>query len=221
MGPSTQFAREIQDQLGELLEIRRTLQGRSVHDDLSDLPEESGVLASRLQAALDRFTVPGSTYGKAAEVARPLPSHVKIPELSAIAQALLDDLAKGWIRGVTELIHAETFADMLEVASELLDKGYKDSAAVVAGTALEVHLRTLSSKYGLDVKQVSGKYKKADTLNAELKKEGAYSPLQQKQVTAWLDLRNSAAHGHYSEYDISDVKRLMEDVGLFIDKYPA
>ncbi|MGW6735793.1 hypothetical protein [Streptomyces sp. NPDC055013] len=45
---------------------------------------------------------------------------------------------------------------------------------------------------------VAGKPKKADTLNADLKKVDVYDGLQQKEVTAWMDLRNKAALGNYS-----------------------
>ena len=44
--------------------------------------------------------------------------------------------------------------------------------------------------------------KKTDRMNSELTKAEAYSKLDQKSVTAWLDLRNKAAHGKYDEYDL-------------------
>ena len=48
------------------------------------------------------------------------------------------------------LAHAEVFADFLEMAQHLLDVGYKDAAAVIAGSALEAHLRQLAVKTGVD-----------------------------------------------------------------------
>ena len=44
------------------------------------------------------------------------------------------------------------------------------------------------------------KPKNTDTLNAALVKAGAYTKLDQKNVTAWLGLRNKAVHGDYSAY---------------------
>jgi hypothetical protein len=221
MSTPAEFTKEVLAQLEELLEVRRQLQARAVHNDLSDLPEESQTLATRLQAALDRITTPGSTYGRDVEAARAQPTFMKIPELSAIAEALRQDYAKGWIRSVTELINADTFADLLEVATELHAKAYKDSSAVVAGTALEIHLRKLCDKHGIDRVLSSGKAKKADVLNADLRKASIYGPLQQKQIIAWLAIRNSAAHGEYDDYDATDVRRLIEDVGKFMETYPA
>jgi hypothetical protein len=34
--------------------------------------------------------------------------------------------------------------------------------------------------------------------------------LDQKQITAWLDLRNNAAHGKYSAYSDTQVKQFIE-----------
>jgi hypothetical protein len=45
--------------------------------------------------------------------------------------------------------------------------------------------------------------------------------LQQKSVTAWLDLRNKAAHGRHSEYDAAQVSALIRDVRDFMTRLPA
>ncbi|AWW42315.1 hypothetical protein DN051_06685 [Streptomyces cadmiisoli] len=68
---------------------------------------------------------------------------------------------------------------------------------------------------------VAGKPKKAYTMNADLKKAGVYDGLQQKEVTAWMDLRNKAAHGDYADYDRDQVRRLIGGVEAFMRKYPA
>ena len=56
---------------------------------------------------------------------------------------------------------------------------------------------------------------KADTLNAKLVKATIYSKLDQKNVTAWLDLRNKAAHGEYTEYTAEQVVLLISGVREF------
>ncbi|MFH9833379.1 hypothetical protein ACH4NC_18980 [Streptomyces sp. NPDC017201] len=58
-------------------------------------------------------------------------------------------------------------------------------------------------------------------MNADLKKAGAYDGLQQKQITAWMDLRNKAAHGNYAGYDEQQVRLFIEGVRGFMLKYPA
>ena len=92
--------------------------------------------------------------------------------------------------------------------------------AVIAGSSLEVHIRALCVKHGV-VTHVAGKPKKADTMNADLKKESVYGGLEQKQVTSWLALRNSAAHGKYSDYVASDARGLIDGIQTFAVKYPA
>lgn len=170
------------DQLDRLLVIFEDLKKRSQYDDLSDLPMEIAGLAVRLQAAFDRITLPSDTYGKAAEAVRNDPAHVKVRELSYLAYALRDELKDGWVGRIAELVHADTSAEMLEMAEDLNVAGYKDPAAVVAGTALELHLRALAVKNGITAVDAKNKPKKADTLRAELRQAQVFSVLDRKSV---------------------------------------
>jgi hypothetical protein len=58
--------------------------------------------------------------------------------------------------------------------------------------------------------------KKADLLNAELTKSHVYNNLDQKAVSAWLDLRNKAAHGRYGEYNDKQVENMIQGVTEFM-----
>ena len=124
------------------------------------------------------------------------------------------------LSSVRELLHAETFADFLEMADHLLSEGYKDAAAVIAGSSLEVHLRNLAAKHNLAV-ELNGKPKKADQINSDLASASAYLKLDQKNVTAWLDLRNKAAHGHYGDYSSTKVSHLVSQIRDFMVRIPA
>ncbi len=129
------------------------------------------------------------------------------------------EIDKGWIRSIKNLISAEIFTDFLEMAEHLLDEKYEHSAAVMIGSVLEEHLRNLCKKVNIDVSEnKNGKDipKKADTLNAELAKKEVYNKLDQKNVTAWLDLRNKAAHGKYQDYNIQQVQLMLNGVTEFI-----
>lgn len=109
--------------------------------------------------------------------------------------------------------------DFLERAQQLLDEGDKDPAAVMAGIALEKHLRQLCQKHDIPTettKQGRPYSKKADTLNAELVKKKVYNQLDQKQVTTWLDLRNKAAHGKYQEYTKEQVSLMLQGLPDFM-----
>jgi hypothetical protein len=209
-------------QLNALLAEHEQLAKRAKSPDLSDLESEVLVLANRLQSAIDRLTVPTSTYARAAELHRASEEPTwRLRDLMGIATALRDDIAAGWLTSVIELAHADTYNDYLEMAEGLHGLGYKDPAAVIAGTSLEVHLRTLATKHGVGLQAANGSPKTADAMNVDLKKAGVYSALEQKQVTAWQHLRNSAAHGKYSDYTATDVKQLIEGVRGFAAKYPA
>ena len=56
---------------------------------------------------------------------------------------------------------------------------------------------------------MSGKPKKTDSMNNDLASADVYSKLDQKNVTAWLDLRNKAAHAQYGEYNHDQVQNLL------------
>ncbi|MEU9379735.1 hypothetical protein AB0D38_01455 [Streptomyces sp. NPDC048279] len=159
-------------------------------------PADSRTLVvNRLEAAIDRIARPGSTYIRQLDLLRRASTNVKGYRVWKIAEALRDDLKAGWAETVIEMVHADTHSDYLEMADTLLHSNYKDAAAVIAGTALEVHARTLCVKSGVATVLPNGAPMKADAMNAELKKEGVYNEAQRKQVSAWMGLRNSSAHG--------------------------
>jgi len=136
-----------------------------------------------------------------------------------ILGAAKGELEGGWLRTTRGLVSAEIFADFLEMADHLLSEHYKDAAAVVAGSSLEEHLRQLAVVAKIPTTVVKGndtRPKKADSLNAELATAGVYSKLDQKNITAWLGLRNKAAHGDYAAYDEAQVALLVEGVRQFM-----
>lgn len=197
------------------------LRNRSKYDDLSDLKYELDAHVVRAQAAIDRLTLPGSTYATFASQNSQNPSFVRLPILAGTLVGLRADLEADYLSSVSELLHADAFSDFLGMAEELLVKGYKDAAAVLAGSVLESHLRNLCKKHGVATMVVSGKPKKADVMNADLVKSGVYNTLEQKGVTADLGLRNSAAHGAYGDYNEEQVRNLIRDIGQFVVRNPA
>ncbi len=136
-------------------------------------------------------------------------------------QALRNDYESGYLQSLIELVHADIFSDFLNMAEYLIQQGYKDPAAVVAGSVLEEHLRKLCDKHSIPVLKPDGSPKKADTLNSELASANVYSKLDQKSVTAWLGLRNDAAHGKYPEYTKEQVALMIQGVRDFASRYPA
>ena len=213
-------------QIDEALNFYSQQRSRSEYDDLSDLPEGLSVeVATRLQTTIMRLAPMGSSY-----VSNLDELHKKFPilhyastynkTLPGMLRALRADYVAGYLKSIGELIHADIFSDFLEMAGYLLDEGYKDPAAVLAGGALEEHLRKLCEKHTITT-TLAGRPKKAESMNAELAGSSAYAKLDQKNVTAWLDLRNKAAHGHYTEYEKQQVHLMIQGIRDFITRIPA
>lgn len=142
----------------------------------------------------------------------------------AILEAVHAEFAGGWLVSIKSLVAGEIFADFLEMAEHLLDSGYKDPAAVIAGGVLEEHLRQLCVKTEIETERDEGGRlvpKKADALNSDLTKASVYGKLDQKSVTSWLDLRNKAAHGKYSEYERAQVELMIKGVTDFLLRNPT
>lgn len=145
-----------------------------------------------------------------------------IKALAGALTALRSDYQAGRIQTFRERVHSDMFSDFLEMAEYLLiDEGLKDPAAVLVGGVLEEHLRKLCGKFGVPVATPDGKPKKLDTMNADLVKEGAFGKNEQKQITAWAAIRNSAAHAEYTKYSKDDVDLMARWVRNFISNYPA
>ena len=185
-------------------------------------------LISRIMSIITRITGTSSEYYKQAnDILSKTQIHnavTRLIRLLGVMSGLHDDIEAGYLKSFSELLHAEIFSDYIEMAEYLLEEGYKDPAAVITGSTLEEHLRKLCIKNVIDIEiKSSGKLrpKKADTINSELAKQGVYTKLDQKNVLAWLDLRNKAAHGEYLEYDHDQVNHMIMGVRLFITKNPA
>lgn len=179
-------------------------------------------------AAIERVGGQNSPYAKQAKdietQRRDLDLQFMALELFGVVEALRDDVAAGHLRSVQELIHGELFADFLDMSEHLLSEGYKDAGAVIAGSSLEAHLKKLCTKHGTSLSLATSggsRPKKAEAMNIDLAKASAYSAIDQKNVTAWLGLRNAAAHGDYSKYTADQVKNLINEVRDFIKRAPA
>ena len=146
-----------------------------------------------------------------------------VEQAIGILGAVKDELHGGWFQSTKGIISAEIFSDFLEMAYYLLEEGYKDPSAVMVGSVLEEHLRNLCDKFKINTYISKGNKlipKKVSLINAELTKAKVYGKLDEKNVTAWLDLRNKASHGKYTEYTKEQVELLHQGVSEFIARVP-
>jgi hypothetical protein len=207
--------------ISQLKQILDTFE--SIKLNLADQNEfERQKIVTSAVAAVHRITGNNSTYSREInEVKARSPKYIPVKEVLGIVQALKDDLEKGNLRSLSEIIHSEVFADFLEMAEHLAEKNFKDPAAVLAGSTLESHLKKLAEKNNIPWKDDSDNPIKAARINDELKKAGVYETLDHKSIIFWLGLRNDAAHGDYHKYSVDQVKLLILGVRDFINRNPA
>jgi hypothetical protein len=115
---------------------------------------------------------------------------------------------------VVAMAHADTYADYLEMAEGLSGQGYRDAAAVIAGTSLEVQLKALGVKHSVNPQAPNGGPKKMDAMNAELKTAGVYNALEHKQVTAWLAIRTPQHTATMTSTTQQPLRRSLSECGI-------
>jgi hypothetical protein len=132
--------------------------------------------------------------------------------LYAVFSSAKEDYEGGYIFTLRGLVKAEVLSDALQQADELLTSGYKDPACVLVGVSLEIAVKELASRHTVPIA-------KFEKMNADLCKAGAYNIAKQKQLTAWADLRNKAAHGDWGAYSAEDVRDMHGGVLRFLGDY--
>ena len=178
-------------------------------------------LQTRCIVAIERASGQKSFYYKKAIENTSKDAHKSLSLQIGVATALLRNIQNGYLTGLEETIHRDIFDDFLEMSAYLVGQGYKDPAAVMAGSTLEIHLRKLCDKNDIETTKPNGEPKKNNLLNQELAQEGVYTKSDLKSVTAWLDIRNNAAHGHPEEYTKEQVELMIDGVRNFIVRHPA
>ena len=212
-------------QLDEIIKDFNNMKSKAQYDDLSGntATEEITSALTKSKAAIARIVGNKSEYYKDVEATLKrtnINEGTKLKHIIGSVIALKSDLQNDYLKTFSDIIQSEVFSDYLEMAEHLLQEGYKDPSAVLVGSTLEVHLRELCLTNSIDIETTNSKGnlipKKADLMNSDLAKSGAYSSAYQKQIIAWLGIRNSAAHGKYSEYKIEEVNLMLQGVRQFI-----
>jgi hypothetical protein len=212
-------------QLEEIIADFFRIKSKAQYDDLSGNTsiEEIATVLSKSKAAIARIVGDNSEYYKDTETTLKrtnINEGNKLRHIIGIISALKSDLENDYLKSFSDIIQSEVFSDYLEMAEHLLNEGYKDPAAVLVGSTLEVHLRELCISNNIDIETTNGKGriipKKTDVMNSDLAKSNVYSSAYQKQVIAWLGVRNSAAHGKYSEYTKEEISLMLQGIRQFI-----
>ena len=138
-------------------------------------------------------------------------------------KALKDDFQKGFLGDLGLEIETAIAADYMGQAEQLLAEGQSGQydhvpAAVLAGAVLEKSLRTLCDKQSPSIPTVNDKGKPLTLgpLIEALKKNNVFNELTAKQLRAWADIRNSAAHGQFDEFNRSQVDLMIQGINNFL-----
>jgi hypothetical protein len=143
--------------------------------------------------------------------------------MSGVFASAYEQLRMGRIEGLVDRIRAEAEDDVLDQAATLLDGNFLAAAAVLAGGALETHLRRLCAKNSLTVSG-HGTIDKYNTAIAQARNSGVtiYEKPEQSQVTGWGQLRNEAAHdpaGFSSARTKPEVQLMIDGIRQFIVRW--
>ena len=130
-------------------------------------------------------------------------------ECRSVFKAAREDYEGGYLFSVRALVKAEVLLDAFSQAQELLASNYKDPACILCRVALEVALKELCDRKAIP-------HGKLEKMNTDLCKVGVYNMAKQKQITAWAEIGNKAAHGHWSQYTQNDAQLMLDGVQALV-----
>jgi hypothetical protein len=141
-------------------------------------------------------------------------------------RGLKDDYENGMLTSIIAEIEAGVAADYLGQAEQLLEEGQPGKfdhvpAAVLSGAILEDALRRLCQRQAppIVVVKPDGSPKTLNPLIDNLKKASVFNELKAKQLRAWADIRNAAAHGEFGQFNRQDVEQMVSGIGNFLGDY--
>ena len=130
----------------------------------------------------------------------------------SVLRALSEELQLGFLFGVEMLVSKGILNTIIEEARTLLQAKYKDAAAIYCRVIIETSLKKLCDKNKVTYR----KKEKISTISQKLRKKGYLNLSEWRQIQAWTDLGNSAAHGKFSDYTEDDVKNMLNGIENFL-----
>lgn len=144
----------------------------------------------------------------------------------SMLKAAKDDLGQGFFDSLSGQIEAELASDYMGQAEGLLREGQSGKydhvpAAVLAGAVLEKALRTLCGQQVPPIPTVNakGEPKTLSPMIEDLKKADVFNETKAKQLRAWADIRNHAAHGRFDQFRRTDVEQMISGINNFLADY--
>jgi hypothetical protein len=122
-----------------------------------------------------------------------------------VLRHLRADFEAGLISNIEAQVAAQTFDDLLDHAQEYLRQGRKEPAGVLTGVVFEDTVRKLCMHHNILEAGV-----KLDTLLSELVKKSVLLPIERNDGTTAASLRTAATHARWDQFDIENVKSVLD-----------
>lgn len=230
---STQFAELLSNARDVLSKMERAESEARARDRASNMffsgerqhcPEEFFSLKTRSLTLLEHLTFQNTNLQRStAEIASLSNKISDTRKLIGYIDGLHKDFEIGMFDSLPSLIVAEVSGDYMSQAERLLGEGIAGQfdhvpAAVLAGAVLEDSLRRLCQRQNppIPITKPNGDPKTLGTYIDDLKAAGLYNELKAKQLRAWADIRNAAAHGEFSKFNRADVETMLQGVQKFL-----
>lgn len=127
---------------------------------------------------------------------------------------LKSDLTLGIMTSIEKQTKGLIYNDMLQLAKQLIDDGYKESSSVLACGAFEDCMKNIALQNGLSVSDSD----LSEVINA-LKSNSIMQSVQASVAKSHVKLRNKAFHAEWSKVDIPEIKSLISFLEEIIIKY--
>jgi Tfp pilus assembly protein PilN len=150
-------------------------------------------------------------------------SQENLQEAVSLLRGVKDDFEQGFLDDLATAIEAEIASNYMGQAEHLLAEGQRGKfdhvpAAVLAGAVLENSLRTIcgQQQQPIAINNSNGDFKTLSPLVDDLKRAGVFNEAKAKQLRAWADIRNLAAHGEFTQFTRSDVEAMISGINNFL-----
>ena len=140
-------------------------------------------------------------------------SLASVKVLLGTLQAIKHELENDYLQNITQLVKAETLADLLDQGEHLFESGYHLAAGVIGRAVLEEHLRTTCLYLNCSPNK---KRPTINDYNQALYGMQHYSKIKMKQIDTLAAIGNDAAHNKPG-IDTSDIKKMLTDLPEIID----
>ena len=131
--------------------------------------------------------------------------HKSVGDVASILESLLSDIENGLISSIEDQTKAIVFDDFLDHAKEYVNRNSKNESGVISGVVFEDTLRTICRNHGIEEKG-----NQLDYLISELSRIGVLNQLKAKRARVAAHVRTKATHAQWNEFDMSDVKSVIE-----------